>query len=103
MEGDTRRIAKEAKSVQKYLGPIRHNTLLRISRVATEAGIAPIWMQLANSNSKEHLGILQSAINQEIMHEKDIHLEFVVSSSLLAVVLKISWYLTSKDAIETGF
>ena len=60
-------------------------------------------MQLANSNSKEHLSILQSVINQEILYEKDDQLDFVVSSSLIASILKMSLYLTSKDAIETGF
>ena len=82
---------------------MRFRTLLQVSRVSSEANLAPIWGQLANSNSKEHLSILQSAINQEILYEKDNHLDFVVSSSLLASILKMSRYLTSKDAIETGF
>lgn len=74
VEGDARRIAKEIKSVQKYLGDIRHNILLRISRVATETGLAPIWTQWANSNPKEHRTIQQSVINQAIMDEHDAHL-----------------------------
>ena len=75
-------------TTQKYLGDIRHNTLLRISRVPTETGIAPIWKQWANSKPKNHLTILQSAINQAMMDEHETHLQFVVSSSHLAAVQK---------------
>ena len=87
---DASRIAKEVKLAQKYLGDIRHNTLLRISRFATEMGIAAIWKQWANSNPKEHLTILQSAINQAMMDEHDTHLQFVATSSHLAAVQKMA-------------
>ena len=102
VESDARRAAKEVKSVETYLGPGRFRTLLKISRVSNEAGLAPIWGHFANSKKEEHLSILQSAINQELSYEHDNHLDFVASSSLLASVLKLTWYLTSKDAITTG-
>ena len=102
VEEDVRRVAKEVKSLAKYLGPTRTNSLLLISRVATETGVAPVWHQWANAVPKEHLVILQSAINQAMLDEHETHLDFVVSTSHLAAVQKMSWGLTSKDAIETG-
>ena len=73
-----------------------------IIRCSESPSLAPVWTQWANSNPKEHLTILQSAINQAILDEQDTHLQFVATSSHLDAVQKMTWSLTSKDAIETG-
>jgi len=103
VEGNAQRIAKKVKSVQKYLGDIRHNTLLRISRVATETGLAPTRSNGPTPTRKSiSLFYKVLSINQAIMDEHDTHLQFVTTSSHLAAIKKMAWGLTSRDAIETG-
>jgi hypothetical protein len=103
VEDENRRVEEKTITVEKWLGTTRFTRLLRVSAVQTEADLHPIWCLLANAKKKERLAILQSTLDENRESLGEYHLTFLANASLLNLMESLSYSMTSKDAIKTGF
>ena len=80
---EQRRVQKDARSVEDYLGQAAQVRLCRTSHVVHVAHLAPVYDELANSAPKHRLKTLQNAIDQEKEAMGEPELPFVVQANML--------------------
>ena len=91
-----------ARTVQTWLGDQAFDKLLRYSHSADEAGLAPIWGQLARAKKADWLSIVQAQYDHYREQLNEEHLTMMADMSLLTTTIHLSWGMATKDSITTG-
>jgi hypothetical protein len=99
---EQRRVQKEARSVEDYLGQAAQVRMCRMSHVGQVANLAPVYDELASSAPKHRLKTLQDAIDQEKEAMGEPELPFVVQACMLAILESGSLHMVHNDAVDTG-
>lgn len=61
------KLQKDNTSVVNRLGPENLHCLLKYCGVALEVDLPPVWPALAKANAKDHLGIFQGKVSNELL------------------------------------
>ena len=84
------------------MGHERFDLLLRLSRAQNEQQLAPIWSRLANTKKSSWASTVQAAYDSVKENLNEPHLTMVANTAMVNTTVSLSWYLTTKDAIDTG-
>ena len=97
-----KRAAEASSSVHKWLGRERFDVLLCLSQVQDLQGMVTIWSRLASLKKSAYASAVQATYDavREQLHET--HLIIVANNSTIASTISLSWYMTTRDSIDTG-
>mgnify|MGYP003335458650 CR=1 FL=1 len=101
-EDEQRHQDDKNSTVEKWLGQERFDILLRLSRAQNEQQLAPIWNRLANTKKASWTSTVQAAYDSVKESLNEPHLTMVADTAMVNTTISLAWYLTTKDAIDTG-
>ena len=96
----------KAQTVEDWLGPGRLATLLRFTGMSNESALVmalPVYQLLAKAKKADKLGILQDAINAELLKRGNTDLSFEIGPGVFENFKSMSWHRQNDNSLTSGF
>ena len=74
---------------------------MRLVDVENEAGLPPVWHELASAPSKQHRSLIQRHVNETAEDIAD-SIQFVITPALVKKVSTLEFRMTNRESLETG-